>query len=90
MHELAREPQAGAGVQEMRPADPAIPDRAGAQPLVKPRQRVFGRRERTRDGAPGQRIGQRVNHSETVAEFGATERNRCIASVTGMVNQALL
>src|SRR3954469_14731581 len=38
------------------------------QRAVKPRQRVFGRRERTRDGAPGQRIGQRVNHSETVAD----------------------
>ncbi len=57
MHQLALEPQAGAGVQEMRPADPPLPDRACAEALVEARQGVLGGRERARERRPGQRTG---------------------------------
>jgi hypothetical protein len=62
MHERALKPQAGAGVDKMRAADPALPDRALAQPVVEARQRVFGRGERAGERCPGQRIGEGVSH----------------------------
>jgi hypothetical protein len=43
VHERAPEPQAGAGVDKMRAADPALADRALAEALVEARQRVLGR-----------------------------------------------
>ncbi|WOJ91181.1 hypothetical protein RZS28_07890 [Methylocapsa polymorpha] len=46
-HELAGEPKAGAGVLKMRPADPALSDRARPQPFVEPGERVFRGGERT-------------------------------------------
>ena len=56
MHEFAFEPQGGAGVQEVGAGDEAFADRACAQPLVEPRQRVLGRGERRRDPGPGQSL----------------------------------
>ncbi len=56
MHELAVEPQGGAGVKEVGAGDEAFADRACAQPLVEPRQRVLGRGERRRDPEPGQSL----------------------------------
>ena len=47
--EFALDPGTGAGVQEMRPGDPALANRTYAQPLVQPRQRVFGGAQRSRD-----------------------------------------
>ena len=56
MHQLAFEPQGGAGVQEVGAGDEAFADRAFAQPFVEPRQRVLGRGERRRDPGPGQSL----------------------------------
>ncbi len=57
MDELALEPERGGGIGKMRPRDPALADGARSQPLVEPRQRVFGARQRPRELAPRQRIG---------------------------------
>jgi hypothetical protein len=56
MDQLAFEPQGGASVQEVGAGDEAFADRAFAQPLVEPRQRVLGRGERRRDPGPGQSL----------------------------------
>ena len=56
--ELALDPERGGGVGKMRPRDPAVADGARSQPLVEPRQRVFGARQRPRELAPRQRIGK--------------------------------
>lgn len=42
MDEFALEPQTGAGVGEMSPRDPALPDRAFGQPLVEAGERILG------------------------------------------------
>ena len=57
MDELALEPERGGGIGEMCPRDPAVTDGARSQPLVEPCQRVFGARQRPRELAPRQRIG---------------------------------
>jgi hypothetical protein len=65
--ELALEPERGGGVGEMGFGDPAVADRARSQPLVKPRQRVFGSRQRPRELAPGERVrkaGAQGRHRE--------------------------
>ena len=62
--ELALEPERGGGVGEVGPRDPAVADGARSQPLVEPRQRVFGARERPREVGPRERI----------AKFGAQVR----------------
>ena len=62
VQQLALEPQAGAGVQKMRPADPPRPDRALAKALVEAREGVLGGRERASERPPGQRIGGHVSH----------------------------
>ncbi len=61
-HELALEPEAGAGVVKMGAADPALPDRGRAQAFVEPGERILGGGERTlkrRRPAPVQRFGGR-------------------------------
>jgi len=40
--DTALEPQAGAGVREIRAADPPLPDRAGAEALVEARRCILG------------------------------------------------
>src|SRR5208337_2994684 len=64
MHEPAVEPHGGAGVQEVGAGDETFADRARAQPLVEPRQRVLGRGERRRHSGPGQslRDSSKVRH----------------------------
>ena len=62
VHQLTLEPQAGAGVHEVRPAHPPLPDRALTEALVEAREGVFGGRERARKGVPGQRIRDGVSH----------------------------
>lgn len=44
--EFAGEPQTVAGIREMGPRDPAVPNRAAGQPFVEPSDGVFGRRKR--------------------------------------------
>ena len=49
MRQPALDPQRGAGVGKMRCVrNPPLPDRAGAQPLVEPGERVLGLRQRER------------------------------------------
>ena len=60
MDELALEPERGGGVGKVGPRDPAVADGARSQPLVEPRQRVFGARQRPRELAPRQRIGKQA------------------------------
>ena len=62
VQQLALEPQAGAGVQKVRAADPPRPDRALAKALVEAREGVLGGRERAREGGPGQWVGDDVSH----------------------------
>ena len=50
--ELAGKPKAVAGIGEMGPRDPAVPDRASGQPLVEPRDSIFCGRKRRRDQGP--------------------------------------
>ena len=64
VRQRAREPQAGAGVQDVRAADPPLSDRARAEALVAARQKILGGRERARERRPGQRIGDRISHWE--------------------------
>jgi hypothetical protein len=54
--ELAREPQTGAGIGEVRPRCPTLLDGAVDEPLVEPGEGIFGDRERVGDLRPGQRI----------------------------------
>ena len=56
--ELALEPQRGGGVDEVGSRDPAVADGARSQPLVEPRQRVFGAHERPRQVGPRERIAK--------------------------------
>ena len=66
---------AAAGVGEMGPGDPAIADRARSQPLVEPRQRVFGARKRPRELGPGdQAEGARGRHRKRA--FRGENRSR--------------
>ena len=62
MNELAVDPGARAGVQEMRARDPALANRTDAQPLVQPGQSVLGSAQRTDDCRPWQRDGKLVSH----------------------------
>ena len=71
MHQRALEPQAGAGVQDVRAADPPLPDQACAEALVAARHGILGGRERARERRPGQRIGDDISHWAP----GATARN---------------
>jgi hypothetical protein len=41
VQELTLEPEAGAGIYEMRPADPTLPDGARPKALVEARERVL-------------------------------------------------
>jgi len=59
-HELAGEPEVGAGVLEMGPADEAVPDSARPEPLVEPCQPVFRRRKWTCKSGPRQVIEAQV------------------------------
>ncbi|GLR97504.1 hypothetical protein GCM10007858_51460 [Bradyrhizobium liaoningense] len=54
------EPQTGAGISEVHPADCAVADWALGQPLVEPGERVLGGGERADELGPGQRIGDSV------------------------------
>ena len=64
VHQRALEPQAGAGVHDVRAADPPLPDRACAEALVAARHGILGGRERARERRPGQRIGDHISHWE--------------------------
>ena len=55
--QLAVEPQAGRGVGEVGPGDPAVADRAFGEPLVEPGERILGGGERAGEFCPRQRIG---------------------------------
>ena len=60
-HQRALEPQAGAGVHDVRAADPPLPDQACAEALVAARHGILGGGERARERRPGQRIGGPVS-----------------------------
>ena len=57
---VAVEPQTGAAVGKMGPGDPALSDRAAAQPLIEAGEAILGGGERSRQGGPGERIGERI------------------------------
>ena len=58
MDELTLEPERGDRVRKVGSRDPAVADGARSQPLVEPRQCVFGACERSGELAPWQRIGE--------------------------------
>jgi hypothetical protein len=58
--EGAVEPQTGAGVGEVRPRAPAVADWTLGQPLVEPRERIFGGGQRAGELAPRQWIEHSV------------------------------
>jgi hypothetical protein len=56
MGEFALDPERGAGVGKMRAFDKSLADRAGAQALVEPGERVLGLGERADDLPPSRAI----------------------------------
>jgi hypothetical protein len=57
MHELAFEPERGAGVGEVGARHPPLPDRAFGEALVEPCQCVLRGGQRAGELCPGQRVG---------------------------------
>ena len=57
-NQVAVEPQTGAAVGKMGPGDPALSDRAAAQPFIEAGEAILGGGERSRQSGPGERVGE--------------------------------
>ena len=84
--QLAGEPEAGAGVLKMRPADETFANRARPDALVEAGERVFGGGERIFEriqGAPVRDFIQRFSkfHASSAATSIATPGTRAGASI---------
>jgi hypothetical protein len=83
--ELAGEPEAGAGVLEMRPADETLSDRARSNALVEPGERVFGGGEWILQRRPWRRFAKhgvfQIGRSAGRRSVLSGERRRAIAMI---------
>ncbi|CEG10444.1 hypothetical protein BN961_03884 [Afipia felis] len=75
MDEFALQPQSGAGVGEVRSADPPVADWALGQPLVEARERIFSRCKWAGNLAPGQRIWDLVAGMQDLDNLNGNRSN---------------
>lgn len=73
--EFAVEPQTGAGVGEVHPADRAVAYWAFGQPLVEAGERILGGGERPGELGPGQRFGDLVAGQQGLDNLNRKRRN---------------
>ena len=73
--ELAFEPHCSAGIGEVGPRGPSLPDRALCEALVEPGECVLGGGERAGELGPGQRIGDLVAEMQGLDNLNCNCRN---------------
>ncbi len=72
---FAVQPQTGAGIGEVCPADCAVADWAFGQPLVEAGHSILGGGERADELGPGQRIGDFVGGQQGPDNPNGNQRN---------------